>query len=191
MKRISKNNITKIATALKNGAVLILSTDTVYGLVCDAKNQKAVEKIFEIKKRDRQKTLPIFVRNLEMAKEYAEISKEQETIINKSWPGAVTFILKSKKMEDGPLSALVYKDGTIGLRVPKYKLLNKVLEEFGDPLAQTSANISGSPAKTKIKDVLGQLENEDVIVVDAGDLSESKPSKIVDLAGGRGKTLRY
>jgi len=186
----SKINLDKIVTALKNGAVLVCPTDTVYGLVCDATNKKAVKIIFEIKKRDKSKPLPIFVKNMEMAKNLAFINKDQEKILNKKWPGKFTFVLKNKN------SIKFYgadKD-TIALRIPKYKFLNNLLEKFGKPLAETSVNISGQPALIKIKESIEVFENKDDrpdIIIDAGDLPESKSSKIIDLSGGAGKVLRY
>jgi len=181
-----KGIIENIVTALKNGAVLVAPTDTVYGFICDASNNQAVENIFEIKKRDKTNTLPVFVSGKKMAESFAEISSKQEEVINKSWPGAVTFVLKAKP----GLSSLVYKNNTIALRQPNYELVLDVLEQFKKPLAQTSANISGRPATTKIADVLEQFNNTDVIIIDAGNLPENKPSKIIDLTQNEEKILR-
>ena len=111
-----KKHIKKIITALKNGAVLVLPTDTVYGLVCDAESEKAVEKIFSIKKRDKSKSLLVFVQNIKQAEKIADVNKDQEKFLKSNWPGQVTAILKAKK----GLSPLVYKDDTIGIRVPNY-----------------------------------------------------------------------
>jgi L-threonylcarbamoyladenylate synthase len=187
---LKPNNIKKIITALKNGAVLVLPTDTVYGLICDAGNKKAVEKIYKIKKRPKNKPLPVFVKDLKMAKRYADIPKDQEKRLEFSWPGPVTFILKSKKIEARPLSLLVYKNGTIGMRVPKHDLLRKILEEFNGPLAQTSANISGQLATIKIKDVFAHIGGKDIIIVDSGNLPKNKPSTIIDLTKDKIKILR-
>ena len=197
MKVIQENkaNIGEVVTALKNGAVLVLPTDTVYGLVCDATNKKAVEKIFKIKKRDKIKPLPVFVKDIKMAEELAEISRGQKVILKKYWPGKFTFVLKLKKTETRPLSSLVAgKDNTIALRVPKYKLLNDLLKKINRPLAQTSVNISGQPPLTKMKEIIAVFINNELkpdLIIDAGDLVESKPSKIVDLSAGKGKVLRY
>lgn len=184
--KVNKQNIEEIITALNNGAVLVTPTDTVYGLVCDAAKEAAVEKVFEIKKRDRNNPIAIFVKDIKMAKQYAQISKEQEDILNKSWPGAVTFVLKSKL----GLAPLVYKANTIGMRIPDYDLIKDIFRKFDRPLAQTSANISGQPAPTRIKDVLNQLGEEDVLVIDAGDLPENKPSKVIDLTAKNNKIIR-
>lgn len=182
----SRNIVSLIIKYLEEGRVLILPTDTVFGLVCDATNKKAVERIFEIKKRDKSKPLAVFVEDIKMAKKYAVIGGSQEEFLEKNWPGAVTVILKAKK----GLSDLVYKDGTVGLRVPRYKLLNLILEKFGKPIAQTSANISGKPVITKIDEALEQFKDEDIIIVDVGDLSENKPSKVINLTNNKFKIIR-
>jgi L-threonylcarbamoyladenylate synthase len=185
----NKKNVDEIITALKNGAVLILPTDTVYGLVCDASNEKAVERIFEIKKRDRQKSLPVFVKDIKQAKELAIINSKQEEFLKEIWPGAVTAVLKAKN----GLSKLVYKQGTIALRIPNYELLSVVLKEFGKPLAQTSVNISGEPSLIRPKEIVKQFDGQDNqpdLIVDAGDLSKNKSSIIIDLTKNKINILR-
>lgn len=187
--REDKKNIEEIITALKNGAVLVLATDTVYGLVCDASNKEAVEKIFNIKKRDRSKPLPIFVRDIAMAMALAEINPEQEKALKKRWPGKYTFILKSKCQNPKPKIYGINKD-TIALRIPKYKFLNNLLEKIDKPLAQTSANISGQTSLVKINDIIKQFNDTGVLVVDGGDINDNKSSKIIDLTKNMGNILR-
>jgi L-threonylcarbamoyladenylate synthase len=190
MEIINEEEISKIITALENGAVLVCPTDTVYGLVCDAMNQNAVEKIFEIKNRERNKSLAVFVKDMELAKEFAEIDEIQEEIIKKSWPGVTTFVIRAKGQK---LSPLVYKDGTIAMRAPNYSLIKGIFTKFKKPLAQTSANISGQPATTKIKEIISQFENQEAqpnFVVDVGDLAENNPSAIIDLTNENIKIIR-
>lgn len=185
----NKKNIKKIIAALKNGAVLVLPTDTVYGLVCDATSKKAVEKIFEIKKRNKSKPLPVFVKDIKMAQKYTVISARQKEFLNEKWPGAATFVMRAKK----GLSPLVYKKGTIAMRHPDYKLIIEILKLLKRPLAQTSANISGSPATTKVKEVLELFNGRNIqpdFVVDAGDLPKNKPSIIIDITSNKIKILR-
>lgn len=191
METIKENNINveELVTALENGAVLVLPTDTVYGLVCDAKNEKAVEKIFEIKKRDKLKPLPVFVKDIKMAKEYAVLNAEQEDFLKSKWPGATTVVLEGRK----GLSQLVYKDNTIALRQPNYKLILDIIELFKKPLAQTSANIAGLDATTDIKKVLEYFNNHEIvpdIIIDAGELPKNKPSAIIDLSTKDIKIIR-
>ncbi len=183
-----KENLKKIVGFLEKGKVLVCPTDTVYGLLCDAANEKAVGKIFKIKKREKLKPLPVFVKNIAAAKKFAYINRRQEQFLKNN---KVTAILKAKKKN---LSRLIYKDDTIGIRVPNYEFLNLILEKFKNPLAQTSANISGRPATIKMKDVLEQFERSIIqpdLIVDAGNLSKNKPSKVIDFTGKQIRTLRY
>jgi len=110
-----------------------------------------------------------------MTKELAEINAKQEKIIKQKWPGKYTFVLNKKN-----------KKSTIALRIPKYKFLNDLLKTINKPLAQTSVNISGQSPMSKISDIINQFRKSDVLIIDAGNLKKSKPSKIVDLTG---KTL--
>jgi len=184
MEIIKKNNLKEIFTALKKGAVLVFPTDTVYGLICDAANKKAVEKIFKVKKREKTKPLGIFVKSVNDINKFAILGKDQSVIFKDN---KITGILKTRKKN---LSKLVYKKNTIGIRIPKYKLLNTILDKFNRPLAQTSANISGKPATTKIKYILRQFKNEDVLIVDVGDLPKNKPSSIIDLTDNNINIIR-
>ena len=185
-----KKTATELVTRLKGGEVLILPTDTVYGLVCDASNNKAVERIFKIKKRDRAQALPVFVEDIKMAEHYAFLTINNKEFLKKHWPGATTIILEAKNQL---LSPLLYLNDTIALRRPDYKLLAEVLKNFTGPLAQTSANISGQPAITKAKDILKQFEAQDEqpdLFVNFGDLPDRKPSEIIDYTEKTPKSVR-
>lgn len=179
---IVKPSLKKAVKAIREGKILVCPTDTVYGLVCDAANKKAVEKLFKIKKRPRGKPIPIFVRDIKMAKKLAKIDKEQELFLKQVWPGKVTVVLKSKNQDK------------IGLRIPNYKWLLGLAEQLNRPLTGTSANISGRPASTKIKEVLRQFrgqKHQPDLVINAGDLKKSKPSTVIDLTVWSPKILRF
>ena len=184
-----KKIIRKTVEVIREGGIIICPTDTVYGLIADAKNTIAIKKVFEIKKRSLEKPLPIFIKDLGMARSLAEINEKQKKILKKFWPGKLTAVLKAKSVEfpQGILS----KDGKIGLRIPRYKLLDLLLKEIDCPLTSTSANISGKPASTDIEEVLKQFVNKKIqpsLVLDAGKLKSSLPSVVVDLTSL--KTLR-
>lgn len=208
-------NLKEIIKLIKKGKVIICPTDTVYGLICNARNEKAVEKFFKIKKREKTKPIGIFVKDIKMAKEIAEIDADQEKLFKKYLPGKITFILPKKQYETRTrinfLSGLVGAKGTIGIRIPDYPLMHSLFKEINFPLAQTSANISGQPATTKIKEVLKQFEIKNShgciriprgqrprvalfacpdLVLDAGNLKKAIPSTVVDLTGKIPKTLR-
>lgn len=181
---------------LEQGKIIVLPTDTVYGLVCDARNERAVKRIFQIKKRLLNKPIGIFVKDIKMAKEVAEISAEHEKLLKTKWPGKFTFILKRQSDKLSRINRdlkFVGTDKTIGIRVPDYELISNIFKKIDFPLAQTSANISGQPASVKINQVLKQFENQAIkpdLVIDAGNLPESDPSTIIDLIGKEPKILR-
>jgi L-threonylcarbamoyladenylate synthase len=170
---------------LNNGGIVVFPTDTVYGFLADAENKKAVEKIFKIKKRAKSKPLAVFVKDIKMAKELAEISKDQENILKKYWPGKYTFVLKAKIK-----NSLITKNNTIAIRIPNYKPLNNLLKKINKPLAQTSVNISGEPELIKINDIIERFNKQDILLIDGGNLKKSKPSKIIDLTENKIKFLR-
>ena len=193
--------IQKAAEIIKKGGLVIFPTDTVYGLLADARNEKVVEKIFKIKKRPKNKPLAIFIKDLKTAKKYAFFNEKQEKFLKKNWPGKTTVILKSKNpalrdpaKRDNLAKGLMAKNKTIGLRIPDCKLINSLLEKINFPLAQTSANISGGEATTKIREVLEQFADKRItpdLIIDAGDLPQNKPSKIVDLTKEKSQIIRF
>lgn len=149
----SIESLNEAVTILNKGGVVICPTDTIYGFLADATNKKAVEKIYKIKKRPRSKPLPIFVKDLKMAKELAEIDDRQEKILKKYWPGKYTFVLKAKNQKPKSKIYGINKD-TIAIRVPKYKFLNDLLKKINKPLVQTSVNISAREPLNYIADIL-------------------------------------
>jgi len=176
---------------LNAGGVVIFPTDTVYGFLAIAGNKKAVNKIYKIKNRSKNKLLPIFVKDFKMAKELAKINEKQIKILKSKWPGKCTFVLSS-------LRACLRRQGvkatkqskTIALRIPKYKPLNSLLNKINKPLVQTSVNISGQEPLTKSSEIELQFKKQKILFIDAGNLKKSKPSKIIDLIENKIKVLR-
>lgn len=181
-----KKALNKAIAAIKQGKVVVCPTDTVYGFLTDASNKKAVDKIYKIKKRPKSKPLAVFVKDFKMADQLAEIGIEQTKILRKKWPGKFTFVLRRKnslKLFDGGKE-------TIALRVPKYRFLNDLLKKINKPLAQTSVNASGQLSLSKISDIIEQFGKDDILIIDAGNLRKSQPSKILDITNSEIKTLR-
>lgn len=192
--RVSDKNATSVAIEIiKEGGVVVCPTDTVYGFIADASNKKAVDKIFKIKKRAKSKPLPVFIKDIKMAKDLAEIDDRQEKILKKYWSGKYTFILKQNSCDIGSRTKLYGVDKkTIALRIPKYKFLNNLLKKINKPLAQTSVNISGQPPLNKIKDIITSFEskkNKPDLIIYGGNL-KSHPSKIIDLTEKTERILR-
>lgn len=195
--KISKDALDKAILTISNGGVVICPTDTVYGFLADASSKKAVDKIFELKKRLRSKPLPVFVKDIEMAKNIAFIDEKHEKILKKHWPGSYTFIFKRKKMcelgahKKAHLKLFGIDKNTIALRISKHKFLNDLLKKINKPLVQTSVNISGNPALNNIKEIIEEFGDKVDLIINGGNLPQKKPSKIIDLTTGKGKVLRY
>jgi len=171
---------------LKNGGIVICPTDTVYGFLADATNKKAVEKIYNIKKRPKSKPLPVFVKDFKMANTLADVDARQAKMLKKYWPGKYTFILKRK------LGHKLYgvDKKTIALRIPNYKFLNNILEKINRSLVQTSVNISGENPFTAIDDIVKTFGSLDILIIDGGDIKKRKSSKVLDLTTNKIKILR-
>jgi|SRR3989344_940893 len=185
--------ISKIVKLIKQGNVLVVPTDTVYGLICDATNKKAVDKIFKIKNRPKSKPLPIFVKDITMAKKFAIIDKNQEKFLKSVWPGPITAVLKSTRLRPPIGGTSARQRNTIAIRIPKYGLLLGLAEQLNKPLAQTSANISGQLASGDIKDILKQFEGKKYqpdLIVKHRMSNKLKPSRIIDLTKTPYKILR-
>jgi len=176
------------AALLKKGSVVICPTDTVYGFLADATNERAVDAIYKIKKRPRKKPLSLFVRNIAMAEEMAIINKQQRKMLKKFWPGEYTFILKRKP------GIVLYglDERTVAIRIPRYPFLSNLLKKIDRPLVQTSSNVSGQPPLQNIKDIIKIFSKETSIkaIIDGGDMKKGVPSKIINITSKLQKKIR-
>lgn len=182
--------INEAVTVLKYGGVIIYPTDTLYGFGANALNTLAVEKIFRIKERSRTRPLPIIVKNLMWVEELAFVSQRNGEILKKIWPGEVTAILPKKSIVPDTVTA---GKKSVGIRIPNYPLVDKILSKFGYPLISTSANISGDEGTGDINKILEIFESRfpaPDLVIDVGILPKSDPSIVVDLTSDKPKILR-
>lgn len=140
IKKYNSNNIQLASMSLENGELIVIPTDTVYGLIADSRNSKAVNNIFEVKKRPKTMPLILFINSLKAALKIAYFSKIEKDAANFFWPGSLTLIVKKKK------NNLFYGDKRtqkIGLRIPNHPVVLDILEKISFFLASTSANIHG------------------------------------------------
>jgi L-threonylcarbamoyladenylate synthase len=159
-------DIDYIVNVLKNNGVVLLPTDTIYGLMCDATNIEAVDKIYRMKNRDYSKPMLILVSNIDMLNKYCKVENGTEKmLIDKYFPGEMTIILKRK--EDIPLLVTSGKD-TIGVRIPNNKELLSIISKLDRPLVSTSANISNSINITSIDLLDERIKKEADYIYDGG-----------------------
>jgi L-threonylcarbamoyladenylate synthase len=176
--------VSKSATTILSGGIVVLPFDTTYGYVCDPKNELALQKIFQLKRRDLNQTIGIAVNKLKKLKMITEIDKTTEEFIKERTPGKFTFILKNKSKN---ISGLCLRENTIAIRIPDSELILKIAERTGGVLAQTSANVSGEPNCNSIEELKEQLNDNEFdninLIVDGGKIESTGSSQILDLTG--------
>ena len=179
LNKVFRDEIMAISSQFKQGETIVYPTDTIYGLGCDATHQKAVDKVFKIKKRKKKQPLLVLVSSISLLKKYAYVSRKQEEYLKKCWPGPVTVILKDRGILAKNVASL---EGGLAVRLPKSKFLIKIIREVGKPIVSTSINISGKNSildPDNIEKKLGKVKPD--IIIDAGKTKNKKPSKVVDL----------
>lgn len=169
-------DINYLVKLLNNDGVAIIPTDTVYGLIGDATNEEVINKIFEIKHREKNKPLLILVSNIEMLNNYVKnISDLEREIINKFWPGPLTIIFNNKKNLSNNLTA---NKNEIAVRMPNNKVLLELINKLNKPIIATSANIANKETITSIDLLEESIKNKIDYIYDGGYL-EDIPSTII------------
>jgi len=160
-----------------SGGIAIVPTDTVYGIVCDAENEVAKRRIYDLKGRSFAKPLIALVGNLSTARRYACISEPTARILSRTWPGAVTFLLRAHHA----IPMMTSPSGEIGLRIPDHPFLLACLSGTY-AIASTSANLSGQTAARSLKDIPETLRDTVHLCVDGGE-THGRESTIWRLTG--------
>jgi len=177
--------IEKTFQVIKNGGIVIFPTDTVYGIGCNPYNVNAIEKIYEIKSREKIKSLPVLAYSLDIVKKITDIDTFTEKIIKKYWPGPLTLILE---LTDKKLKKSLKLDNKIAVRIPDSKCTLKLLKKCG-LLVGTSANISGNPSSTDPKECLKNIINYDIFV-NGGTITSKGESTIIEIENEEIKIIR-
>ncbi|MGB9637639.1 MAG: L-threonylcarbamoyladenylate synthase, partial [Microgenomates group bacterium] len=204
--------INQTLAVLKAGGVVIFPSDTVYGLLADATNPKAIDKLLAFKDRPAGKAISVFVTDKKMAEKYVILNQNANNVINNLLPGPFTVVCKYRfagqnlqpeteanfknannqkipnlaaakssivrspnlKTIDPRLPA---ENGTLGIRIPDFPLMNKLVSIFGLPLTATSANLSGKPPVHSIPTILKTLSQKKKLlldlIIDAGTLPKN------------------
>lgn len=174
--------------ALQAGELVILPTETVYGIGADGLNQEAVLKIFEAKGRKTDNPLILHVSNRTMIDQIAEITNPvEEQLIQAFMPGPFTIILKKKScVPDGVTAG----NPTVAVRMPSSVVANRLIAEFGRPIAAPSANLSGKPSGTLMEDIDEALKEKVAVAIDDGPSKIGLESTVVKVIDGIPTILR-
>lgn len=167
--RIDNTIIKEIKAILDNDGLIIIPTDTVYGIACNAFSDYAIEKLFQVKKRDRNKPINVLSDSIEKLKIVVkEFNEVENKLIKKFFPGALTIICQKR---DNISNLLTANLKTIGIRIPNNDIALKILASYPYPLAVTSANISGEKTDTNIKELISDFADNVDIFIDGGYIS--------------------
>lgn len=176
------------------GKVISFPTNSVYGIGGDPQNLDLIERLFDIKFRDRSKGFLLLVSDYEEALKIAEFNSVAKRLANYFWPGQLTLILKRKEPNIIPLEVSAFKK-TIGIRVPENKIILKILNilksrgYFGGIIG-TSANYSGEPPSISGDQVVKKILSPINLILDGGKSKSKLPTTIIDCTTEKLKFLR-
>jgi tRNA threonylcarbamoyl adenosine modification protein (Sua5/YciO/YrdC/YwlC family) len=169
------------------GGLVVLPTDTVYGIGCDPFNASAVDALYKAKARGRELPLPVLVHTWRQAIGLVEeVTEQARLLIAEYWPGPLTIVLRESPGIGWDLGD---SRGTVAVRMPKHDFALALIERTG-PLAVTSANRSGMPTPSGIPGIVEHLGGHVDVFFDTGPSSGGPTSTIVDLSGGGARVLR-
>lgn len=168
------NKIRKAVEVLKKDGLVIIPTDTVYGLACSANSSLAIEKLYELKQRSGNKPFIIFVPHVSFLQRLGvKVTSSVQKLLDTFWPGAVTFVFEKA-----------------AVRIPDHPIALAVLKEFNGPLAVTSANVSGGESPVDFSRIEPGILKGVGLAIDGGRCLCSEVSTMVDVSGKEPKILR-
>jgi L-threonylcarbamoyladenylate synthase len=174
-----KEMLKKAASVIKKGGLVAFPTETVYGLGADYLNKKAVQKLYKVKERPKDKPFTIHISGFEELESLScEISLFSKHLIERFWPGPLTIILKTGSGEK------------IGLRMPRNKLALEFISACKTPIVAPSANISGRKSPRSAEDVLKNLDGRIDLLLDGGQTDVGIESTVVDASAFPYRILR-
>ena len=177
----SNNELEKAADLIRNGEIVGIPTETVYGLGADASNEDAVRRVFEAKGRPADNPLIVHLADFSQAKDYTtSIPELAFELAERFCPGPLTMVLP--KNDRIPMITSGGLD-TVGIRVPSHHVMHKIIELSGRPIAAPSANTSGYPSPTSAEHVMRDMKGKIAAVVDGGSSEFGVESTVISIEG--------
>jgi L-threonylcarbamoyladenylate synthase len=172
-----REGLTKAAEAVRDGKLVVIPTDTLYGVGADAFNRDAVEALLAAKGRGRHMPPPVLVGDVRTLDGLAiDVPDYVRDLVDAFWPGPLTIVLKAQPSLTWDLGDT---NGTVALRMPDHDLAVELLREVG-PMAVSSANVTGWPAARTMVDAATQLGAAVFVYLDGGPVTDGLPSTVVD-----------
>lgn len=176
------------AELIRNGGIVVFPTETVYGIGANALNENAIKKLYDIKKRPLNKPISLLVNSIDMIEQVTkDITKLEYALIKTFFPGPLTIILKKKNIVPNIVTA---NQDTVGIRMPANEIALKLIGYVGIPIATPSANISGKPSGTNLKDIMEDFDGKVDCFIDDGPSKIGLASTIVQVVDGVPHILR-
>lgn len=158
---------------IEEGGTVIFPTETAYGIAADATDEKAVEKVYEMKKRPRSKGLTVIVNSLEQAEKHAELGDDEKKIMKEFMPGPLTLIAEKKDNVPDNLNE------DFAFRISSSKTARELAEDTA--ITATSANISGEETSYSVEKISKDLREKADYIIDAGELEDGPTSTIAEV----------
>jgi tRNA threonylcarbamoyl adenosine modification protein (Sua5/YciO/YrdC/YwlC family) len=178
--------IRKVVEILRGGGIVVYPTDTYYGIGCDLLQQRAIERIYQLKRRDHAKPFSFICSDLTNISQYAKVSNYAYRTMRRLLPGPYTFILEGSKLVP---KIMLTKRKTAGIRVPDNEICLALVRELGHPIITTSATTAEGevvPDASLIHDHFGRQVDA---VIDGGPVT-GEPSSVVSLIGDTPEVIR-
>ncbi len=183
-----KHSLSVAARHIREGGVVAMPTDTLYGLAADAFNPRAIERVFAVKERPEGMALPVLMYDFsQMSHIASEVTGEVKVLAEAFWPGPLTLVLRRAEALPPRLTAGA---PTIAVRIPAHPVPRELARMLGRPITGTSANISGAPDPLDITEVRAQVGNRVDCLIESGPRPAGAASTIVDMSRGAPKLLR-
>ncbi|WP_222915585.1 L-threonylcarbamoyladenylate synthase [Natrinema sp. SYSU A 869] len=160
------SELDRAADAIESGALVVYPTETVYGLAAAALEPNAVERVFEVKGRDRSKPLSLAVPSVPSALQYVRATERERRFMATFLPGPVTVLCRRREAVPDELTA---GRDRVGVRVPDHDLALALCERAGTPITATSANVSGRESARRLADLDPEIREAAAVVLDGGD----------------------
>jgi len=166
-------DIKKASEIIRKNGIVIYPTETVYGIGANIFSNAALEKVFAIKKRDKDRPVSVAVSDLKMMEDLVYIGEKEKRFIERFLPGPVTLVLKKK---DRVPDLLTFGSKLLGIRFPAHETTIKLIQLAGVPITSTSANISGEAPPTRVDGIRIHAD----YIIDGGEC-KGEPSTVVDV----------
>jgi L-threonylcarbamoyladenylate synthase len=184
---VSEDPIAEAVAAARRGELIVLPTDTVYGIGTRPDDRDATDRLFAAKQRPANLSLPVLVHDTSEAAAVATFDERAERLAQECWPGGLTLVLARVERSRG--WDLGGDAETVGVRVPAHPLALAVLARTG-PLAMTSANRSGEPPARTCDELVAAFGDLVTVYLCGGDALEGTASTVIDIAHGAPRVLR-